>query len=181
MMVTVGGCESESVSHSVVSNSAAPRTTAHQAPLSMGSPGKNTGVGAWSLLQGIFPTQGWNPGLPYSRQILCCLSYRQVHMCFPHGLYIGSALTFKKYFEIVCLMKMPGKCWSTYGFLAYKWFCSFQILVPPLTVCLRTGKHETVHHLHSTGCGSLWPDSPAGRLDTKLFKDVLSGNGMELE
>ena len=28
------------------------------------SPGKNTGVGCHSLLQGIFPTQGLNPGLP---------------------------------------------------------------------------------------------------------------------
>jgi len=27
------------------------------------SPGKNTGVGCHALLQGIFPTQGWNPGL----------------------------------------------------------------------------------------------------------------------
>ena len=28
------------------------------------SPGKNTGVGCYSFLQGIFPTQGWNLGLP---------------------------------------------------------------------------------------------------------------------
>ena len=27
------------------------------------SPGQNTGVGSLSLLQGIFPTQGWDPGL----------------------------------------------------------------------------------------------------------------------
>ena len=27
------------------------------------SPGKNTGVGCYALLQGIFPTQGSNPGL----------------------------------------------------------------------------------------------------------------------
>ena len=27
------------------------------------SPGQNTGVGSHFLLQGIFPTQGWNPGL----------------------------------------------------------------------------------------------------------------------
>ena len=27
------------------------------------SPGKNTGVGCHALLQGIFPTQGWNPPL----------------------------------------------------------------------------------------------------------------------
>ena len=29
------------------------------------SPGKNTGVGCHSLLRGIFPTQGLNPGLPH--------------------------------------------------------------------------------------------------------------------
>ena len=33
-------------------------------------PGQNTVVGSHSLLQGISPTQGLNPGLPYSRQIL---------------------------------------------------------------------------------------------------------------
>ena len=31
------------------------------------SPGKNTGVGCHSLLQGIFPTQGLNPGLLHCR------------------------------------------------------------------------------------------------------------------
>jgi len=30
--------------------------------LSWDSPGKNTGVGCHFLLQGIFPTQGWNMG-----------------------------------------------------------------------------------------------------------------------
>ena len=34
------------------------------------SPGKNTGVGCHALLQGIFPTQGSNPGLLYCRWIL---------------------------------------------------------------------------------------------------------------
>jgi len=32
------------------------------------SPDKNTGMGCHSLLQGIFLTQGWNPGLPYCRE-----------------------------------------------------------------------------------------------------------------
>ena len=32
--------------------------------------GQNTGVGSHSPLQGIFPTQGSNPGLPHCRQIL---------------------------------------------------------------------------------------------------------------
>ena len=40
------------------------------------SPGKNTGVSCHALLQGIFPTQGSNPGLPHYRQILCCLSHQ---------------------------------------------------------------------------------------------------------
>ena len=33
------------------------------------SPGQNTRVGSCSLLRGIFPTQGSNPGLPHCRQI----------------------------------------------------------------------------------------------------------------
>ena len=40
------------------------------------SPGKNTGVGCHALLQGIFSTQESNPGLPYCRQILYCLSHQ---------------------------------------------------------------------------------------------------------
>ena len=50
---------------SVMSDSAILWTIACQAPLSMGgdSPGKNTGVGCHTLLQGIFPTQGKNSSL----------------------------------------------------------------------------------------------------------------------
>ena len=40
------------------------------------SPGQNTGVSSLSLLQGIFPTQGSNPGLPDCRQILYQLSLK---------------------------------------------------------------------------------------------------------
>ena len=40
------------------------------------SPGQNTGVGSLSLLQGIFSTQRWNPGLPHCRQILYQLSHK---------------------------------------------------------------------------------------------------------
>jgi len=40
------------------------------------SPGKNTGVGCHALLQGIFPTQGLNPGLSHCRQILYHLSHQ---------------------------------------------------------------------------------------------------------
>ena len=39
------------------------------------SPGKNTEVGCHALLQGIFSTQGLNPGLPHCRRILYRLSH----------------------------------------------------------------------------------------------------------
>ena len=40
------------------------------------SPGRDNGVGCHALLQGIFPTQGSNPGLPHCRQILYCLNHQ---------------------------------------------------------------------------------------------------------
>ena len=40
------------------------------------SPGKNAGKGCYAVLQGIFPTQELNPGLPHCRQILYHLSHR---------------------------------------------------------------------------------------------------------
>ena len=39
-------------------------------------PGKSTGVGCHFLLQGIFPTQGSNPGLLHCRQTLYLLSHQ---------------------------------------------------------------------------------------------------------
>ena len=50
---------SESESRSVVSDS----LWSHGLYSLWNSPGLNTGVGSLSLLQGIFPTQGWNPCL----------------------------------------------------------------------------------------------------------------------
>ena len=37
---------------------------------------QNTGVGNFSLLHGIFPTQGSHPGLPHCKQILYYLSHK---------------------------------------------------------------------------------------------------------
>ena len=42
------------------------------------SPGQNTEVGSLSLLQGIFPTQGSDPGLLHCRRILYQLSHKEV-------------------------------------------------------------------------------------------------------
>ena len=64
--------ESESESHSVMSNSLWP----YRLYSPWNSPGQHTGVGSLSLLQGIFPIQGSNPGLPHCRWILYQLSHK---------------------------------------------------------------------------------------------------------
>ena len=51
-------------------------TVARLAPTSLRFSGKNTGVGCHFLLQGIFPTQGSNPGLPRCGQTLHPLSHQ---------------------------------------------------------------------------------------------------------
>ena len=68
----------ENESRSVVSDS----LRSHGLYSPWNSPGQNTGVGSCSLLQGIFPTQGSNPGLPHCRQILYQLSQE----CWSGGL-----------------------------------------------------------------------------------------------
>ena len=61
------------VSHSVGSNSLQPHELSTARLLCpWDSPGKNTGVGCHSLLQGVFQTQGSNPG-PLHLEILYCL------------------------------------------------------------------------------------------------------------
>ena len=72
--------ESDSVSCSVVSDTLRPHGLYPSRLLCpWDSSGKNNGVGCHSLLQRIFPTQGSNLGLPYSRQIFYCLKH-QKHM-----------------------------------------------------------------------------------------------------
>ena len=61
-----------SESCSVVSDSLQP----HGLHSPWNSPAQNTGVGSLSLLQGIFPTQGSNPGLLHWRRILYQLSHK---------------------------------------------------------------------------------------------------------
>ena len=70
----------ESKSHSVTSEEPARLLSLWN------SSGQNTGVGSHSLLQGICPTQGLNPGLPRRRWILYCLSH-QASLCQKTATY----------------------------------------------------------------------------------------------
>ena len=78
------------LSCSVVSDSVTPWTAAFQAPLTMeDSPGESTRVACHALLQGIFPTQGSNPGLPHCRWNLYGLSRQGTLHWFPVVPYLG--------------------------------------------------------------------------------------------
>ena len=74
---------SESESHLVLLDSLWP----HGLYSPWNSPGQNTGVDSLSLLQGIFPTQGLNPGLPHCRLILYQLSHKGSLLVFRVASY----------------------------------------------------------------------------------------------
>ena len=63
---------SESESCSVLSDSSRP----HGLYTAWNSPDQNTGVGSLSLLQGLFPTQGSNPGVLHCRRTLYLLNHQ---------------------------------------------------------------------------------------------------------
>ena len=69
---------------SVVSHAVTPWTIAHQVICPRDFPGKNSGAGCYSLLQGILPNKGSNLGLQHCRQILHHLS----HQRSPNYMYI---------------------------------------------------------------------------------------------
>ena len=84
-------------------------------------PGQNTGVGSHSLFQGIFPTQGSNPGFPHCRQILYQLSHQESPKDREHSrkriqywLNVDAALGKK--------LKLPG-----FRFLSIKWETLYSI------------------------------------------------------
>ena len=49
------------------------------------SPDKNTRVGCHALLQGIFPTQDLNPGLPHCRWILYLRNHQEISYPLSHS------------------------------------------------------------------------------------------------
>ena len=72
----IGDSMASSLCCAVVSSSATHWTVAHQAPMSMEFFRQKYWSGCQFLLQGIFLTQGSNPGLPHCRQMLYRLSHQ---------------------------------------------------------------------------------------------------------
>ena len=78
-------------------------------------PGQNTGVASLSLLQGIFPTQGSNPGLLHCRQILYQLSNK-------HLEYIGGGLVTKSCLTITTPWTVACQIPLSIGFSGQEWW-----------------------------------------------------------
>ena len=99
---------------------------ARQVPLSMDSPGKNTGMGCHFLLQGISPTHGLTLHLPQ------LLQYRQI----PYRWATGEA----PHFPIPC----------TYFSLLYHWMEVHQLGIPFRTrkSFRSTFKKEVIHEYY---------------------------------
>ena len=98
-----------SESRSVVANSLRP----HGLYSPWNSPGQNTRMGSLSLLQGIFPTQGSNPGLPHCRRIILpaeplreAQKYKMVIL--KHVLHFGFLWFFFSWLDSCCSFFLGG-------------------------------------------------------------------------
>ena len=113
-------------------------------------PGQNTGVGSLSFLQGIFPTQGSNPGLPHFRQIL----YQLRHKGSPRilewvsYLYSGASSRPRNWTGVSCTASGFFTNWDTWPicsdqFFDWMWsdsFCFFFIFFPRIWMDLYHNK-----------------------------------------
>ena len=123
------------LSGSVMSDSVIPWTVASSS-VHGDSPGKNTGVGCHALLQGIFSTQGSNPGLLHCRRILYCRKVGVTACLLWSQSSGGYCLTCEELWEepqqtpvgaeLVLLFRHPPGCAS------FKpWACGLEVPPPP--------------------------------------------------
>ena len=91
------------------------------------SPGQNPGVHSFSLLQGIFPTQGSNPGLPHCRQI----PYQLSHQGSPRILewvaysFCSESFQLRNWTGVSCIAGRFFNSWTNQGLALNTW--AFQV------------------------------------------------------
>ena len=140
---------------SVTSNSVTLWTVAGQTSLSMGSPGKNTGVGSHSLSQSIFPTQGLNLGILYCRQILYCLSHHWIAGEVPLlTSYWVLPLSFHVWHHSAIPLPWTEITLDNHQFLLYETFLNWMKLAHNLLLP------------HESGQKATWPRMEAPWLDS---------------
>ena len=126
-----------------------------------GSPDKNIRMGCHTLLQGIFPTQGLNPGLPYCRQILYHLSHQgssRIGVCslsLLQGIFLSQELNWSLLHcrGIICQLSYQG---SPFLFYILKYFSNFSL--SPYSDCTFFSWISAFHIWSLSLCFSLDPD-----------------------
>ena len=103
-----------------------PWTVAHQAPLFIGFPRQDIGVGYYFLLQGIFPTQGSNPHL------LCLLHCRKILYLLSHQ---GSHLLKYSWFKMLCQFLLHSKVIQLYLYIFFFIFYGLSLDIQYCTLC----------------------------------------------
>ena len=89
------------------------------------SPGQNTEEGSLSLLQGISPTQGLNPGLPHCRWIFYQLSHQgspRILDCVPYPFSSGSSWP-RNWIRVPCITRGFFTSWATREAHLVPYFC----------------------------------------------------------
>ena len=105
------------------------------------SPGKNTGVGCHAFLQGIFPTQGSNPGLLRRRQILYRLSFQESHIDnYYITIYLFSFLLYLKNLCPISLCIEELYHFSTYILLYSCDYIRLCLMYRAVCLCLENRK-----------------------------------------
>ena len=93
------------------------------------SPGQNTGVSSLSILQGIFPAQGLNTGLPHYRHILYQLSHKGNRII----LYLSPNQQQGKLLKV--LKVRQGNFKKQVDFLTFIQFVSKKVFLQGMHVC----------------------------------------------
>ena len=116
------------------------------------SPGQNTRVGSLSLLQGIFPTQRLNPGLPHCRHILYQLSHKgnpRILEWVAYPFYRGSSQP-RNQTRVSCIAGRFFTNWAI-GELLPETLSNTQDGVFTYSLCLQELSLPPVHRADSTG------------------------------
>ena len=78
--------------------------------------GQNTTVGSLSLFQGIFPTQGLNPGLPHCRRILYQLSHKGSPVNVVPSAYLRLLIFLPAILILACASSSPAFLMMYYAY-----------------------------------------------------------------
>ena len=126
------------------------------------SPGKNTRVSCHAFLQGVFPTQGSNPGLPHCRQTLYCPNHKGSPRILEWVAYPFSRGTFRP------------RSQTGISCIAGRFFTSWATQEPLCSILL--DEYTTVDLSTSPLMNDIWVGSSFWSLGTKLLWRVLSSD-----